>query len=379
MNYFTFKGQFLFVVFMLLGCTSLFAADKESSTTQVVVTLDHAGTLADKIGENQKHNITSLKVVGEINGDDVALLRDMAGCDRYLFYTDGVLATLDLSEAKIVEGGGAYFERYDMAMSDIQYTKNDEIGESFFFNCSSLKSVSLPTTVKKIDFCAFAVCSNLESVTIPEGVTSIGACAFEFSENIKTMKLPSTVTEIGNRAFYNCKGLESINIPDDVKELGYCCFADCTSLTDFYLPSGITTLGRYALSNCSALKSIRIPSSVTTVEDLAFLSCTGLEAVYVGWATPLAINTDAFNKVDKDACKLYVPYGTLSAYKASTWGECFTDIEEYDVTGVGKLPAATDVNVVSRYAADGYLLTAPVKGLNIVKYSDGSVRKVVVR
>lgn len=99
----------------------------------------------------------------------------------------------------------------------------------------------------------------------------------------------------------------------------------------------------------------------------------------MGWATPLAINTDAFNKVDKDACKLYVPYGTLSAYKASTWGECFTDIAEYDVTGVGKLPAATDVNVVSRYAADGHLLTAPVKGLNIVKYSDGSVRKVVVR
>ena len=49
------------------------------------------------------------------------------------------------------------------------------------------------------------------------------------------------------------------------------------------------------------------------------------------------------------------------------------------MTDVGKLPVATDVNVVSRYAADGHLLTAPVKGLNIVKYSDGSVRKVVVR
>ena len=52
---------------------------------------------------------------------------------------------------------------------------------------------------------------------------------------------------------------------------------------------------------------------------------------------------------------------------------------EYDVTGVDNVSKANDVKETARYGANGLLLRAPAKGLNIVKYSDGSMKKVVVK
>lgn len=379
MVHFTNQRRFLTFVLMLIGCMTAMADDGGSTVGQTVVRLDKAGTLADKIDKDQKYKITDLKVVGDINGSDVRLLRDMAGSDYMMYYTDGQLANLDLSEANIVEGGDPYFERYDMGMYDVQCTKNDEFGDEMFFNCPRLVSIVIPSSAKSVNFCALSVCDKLESVTIPEGVTTIGACAFEFDENIVEMKLPSTVTEIGNRAFYECKGLKKVNIPEGVKELGFCCLSGCNSLESITLPSSLTTLGRYALSHCKTLKSVAIPSSVTQIEDLAFMECTGLESVYVGWDTPLAIEDNTFYKINKEYCKLYVPKGTSETYKATTWGKSFENIVEYDVTGLSNPSTSNDLKEVARHTADGRRTETQAKGLNIVRFSDGSVKKFIVK
>lgn len=69
------------------------------------VRLGGAGTLASYISDSTMYKITSLKVSGEINGTDIWLLRQMAGRDEKGNSTRGVLAYLDLSDAKIVAGG----------------------------------------------------------------------------------------------------------------------------------------------------------------------------------------------------------------------------------------------------------------------------------
>ena len=107
MRTFTFKGLFLTVIFMLLGSTAILAADDGLITRQIK--LDEAGTLPDKISESQKNLITNLKIVGKINGTDLKFIREMAGCDVNGKETDGKLSILDLSDAKIVEGGSAYY------------------------------------------------------------------------------------------------------------------------------------------------------------------------------------------------------------------------------------------------------------------------------
>ena len=55
----------------------------------------------------------------------------------------------------------------------------------------------------------------------------------------------------------------------------------------------------------------------------------------------------------------------------------FENIVEYDATGIGGTTISSDVKELSRYSVDGQQLSTPTKGVNIVKYSDGSVKKVV--
>ena len=173
MRTFTFKSLFLTVLFVLLGSLAIQAADDGLITKQITLKLDEAGTLPNKIAVSRKNLITNLKIVGEINGTDLRLIREMAGCDYYGFKTDGKLSILDLSEAKIVAGGDAYFWYYKN-----YYTSNDKLGDFAFKGCSGLTSMIIPSGVTSIGGEGFYGCSGLTSMTIPSSVTSIGIAAF---------------------------------------------------------------------------------------------------------------------------------------------------------------------------------------------------------
>ena len=80
------------------------------------------------------------------------------------------------------------------------------LGNSAFRYNQTLKKVEIPSKVTEIPLCCFVLCSLLESVTIPEGVTIVGPYAFS-SGSLKTLTLPSTVKEIGNNAFYRPKSI----------------------------------------------------------------------------------------------------------------------------------------------------------------------------
>lgn len=280
MRNFTFKGQLLTAVFMLLGCLSIQAANDDLITKQITINLDKAGTLPNKIASSEMYKITNLKIIGEINGTDWNMIREMAGRDNRGYGTEGKLSVLDLSEAKIVKGGDSYYP------GDNCYTSNDEIGEKAFKDCSRLTSLTLPVGITSIGYDAFAYCSGLTSLTLPAGITSIG-----------------------EYAFYGCSGLTSI----------------------YVYAEKVPRIGRYAFEGCASRK-----------------------------------------------CTLYVPKGTYDNYRLSEFGY-FENIVEFDATGIDKTTTSTDVEEVSRYSADGQRLAVPVKGLNIVKYSDGTARKVVVK
>ena len=71
--------------------------------------------------------------------------------------------------------------------------------------------------------------------------------------------------------------------------------------------------------------------------------------------------------------------GTRDDYWVSDFGDYFENIVEFEPTGIDKTTTSTDVEEVARYSVNGQPLSAPTKGLNIVKYSDGSLKKVAVR
>ena len=306
MRTFTFKGLFLTVLFMLLGNLAIHAADGELITKQITLKLDEAGTLPDKISESQKNLITNLKIVGKINGTDLKFIREMAGCDVNGKETDGKLSILDLSDAKIVEGGSAYYSDRD---DGFIYTSNDKLGDFAFYGCSGLTSLTLP----------------------------------------------SSVTEIGEHAFLNCRGL-----------------------TNFTIPSGVTKIGAGAFFCCYGLISLTIPSSVTAIGSQAFNACSELTSIYAYMEKLPETGSNLFLGCDAKNCTVYVPKGTGDAYFWSSFGY-FDNIVEFDATGIDKVATSANAKEVSRYSANGQRLSAPAKGLNIVKYSDGSVKKVVVQ
>ena len=401
------KGLFLCLVFLLCNATS-HAAD-DLITRQITIKLDKAGTLPDKIGSSKKYKITNLKIVGEINGTDWRLIRDMASEDDY-GRTKGKLSTLDLSEAKIVKGGSFYYNDYGSK------TSNDVLGPYAFSDCPCLTNLTLPSGVTEIGDFAFRNCKGLTSLTLPSGVTKIGRCAFWDCYGLTSLTLPSGVAEIKSGTFCDCSGLTSLSLPSGLTSIGESAFSGCSGLTSLTLSSDIRIDGS-AFKGCSGLKtvsfcinddletyltkghsyiyldvdcaikyylggeeitSIVIPSSVTTLGECAFQRCSTLQSVYVSWPTPISAGS-AFLGVGISKCTLYVPQGTEQDYwLADVWGD-FGNIVEYDPTGIDKVTTSTDAKELSRYSVNGQRLSAPAKGLNIVKYSDGSVKKVVVQ
>ena len=397
MRTFTFKSLFLTVLFVLLGSTAILAADDGLITKQITLKLDEAGTLPTKIAVSRKNLITNLKIVGKINGTDLKFIREMAGCDFNRKKTDGKLSILDLSEAKIVAGGSAYVSYY----GDTKYTSNDELGYYVFEGCSGLTSLTIPSSVTEIGNWAFFGCSGLTSLTIPSGVTSIGDSAFSGCSGLTSLTIPSGFTSINNYTFYGCSGLTSLTIPSGVTSIGGYAFYDCSGLTSLTIPSSVTEIGRYAFygcsglinltipsgvteigseafEGCSGLTSLTIPSSVTSIGDWAFEGCSGLTSIYVYTKNLPELGFNVFFGCNAKNCTVYVPKGTIDDYKLSKFGY-FEKIVEFDASGIDKVTTSTNAKEVSRYSTNGQRLSAPAKGLNIVKYSDGSVKKVVVQ
>ena len=72
----------------------------------------------------------------------------------------------------------------------------------------------------------------------------------------------------------------------------------------------------------------------------------------------------------------------LKEHESSESTECRLNFKQgtqaAEPTGIDKTTNSTDIEEVSRYSVNGQRLVGPTKGLNIVKYSDGSVKKVAV-
>ncbi|MDD5998131.1 MAG: leucine-rich repeat protein [Lachnospiraceae bacterium] len=148
------------------------------------------------------------------------------------------------------------------------------IGDTAFMNCDKITKVTIPDGVTKIGETgddhavggAFYQCSALKEIVIPGSVKSIAPCAFIRCVSLKTLTLPEGLEKIDEWAFNGCSSLESVVIPTSVKAIENRAFADCSSLKTLTLPEGLEKLGKASFAGCKGLSSVNIPKSVTWID-----------------------------------------------------------------------------------------------------------------
>jgi len=301
---------YLFTFMMLL------LVHLKGQAQQITLHVERAGTLHGMINASRLPYITDLKLTGELNGTDISFIRTLVKKN---------LRFLDLSEARIVEGGAIYYSNYR--------TSNDIIGSYMFYN--------------------------------PD-YSPISPCA------ISKINLPNSVTGIEEGAFKSCTRLTDINIPNSVTSIGPETFKSCTSLTDINIPNSVTSIGERAFSGCTSLTDINIPNSVTSIGEQAFYNCDNLKSVYMNASTPPFIGSQAFHNISKDLT-IYIPRGSYTAYWLSYWGNY--NLVEYDPTDIQGVTTSAHNGVEKYFSIDGRPLPGPCKGVNIIQDTDGKTRK----
>ena len=251
---------------------------------------------------------------------------------------------------------GVPWKKYENKI--IRITINEGISniqEKAFSDCTSLKSISIPNSVKVIGNRAFDGCSKLAIITIPSSVTNINTCVFEnctsltninveannlnyssidgvlFNKDVtklieypagkeeKLYSIPDSVTSIGDYAFQNCTGLTSITIPGSVTSIGSDAFRGCTGLTSITIPGSVTSIGIGAFYGCTGLTSITIPDSVTRISSNMFEDCTSLTSITIPDSVT-SIDWYAFNGCT-GLTSITIP-GSVTSISSNTFEDC---------------------------------------------------------
>lgn len=204
-----------------------------------------------------------------------------------------------------------------------------EVGEYAFSGCISLKDVFIPSNVSKIAFGAFLGCKALSKIKLPTSITEIASSLFSGCISLKTIEIPNTMKEIGWNAFADCKSLKNIELPSSIENISSGVFSGCSCLQEFAIPNSITKIDSHFFSGCISLESINIPQSVKKINDGIFDGCLGLKEIHINIEDidNCEIDEDAFEGVNYDCCKLYIPLGTRWSYRNHKIFSKFKNIE----------------------------------------------------
>ena len=164
-------------------------------------------------------------------------------------------------------------------------------------------------------------------------VTAIGENAF-YQCPVTSVTLPSTLTKIDQGAFHYCTSLTSITIPDNVTSIGLYAFEGCTALAEVNFGNGLTSISPWAFMYCRSLTSIVLPASLTSIGGAAFAGCSTLTSITCLAVTPPTIDSSTFDASHYNHTTLFVAnYQARDAYAAANYWKNFLNIisiTEYD-------------------------------------------------
>lgn len=260
----------------------------EIPTDIIKFDVPYAGQLSNVVTQNETPlYATDWKIKGDLNGTDILTLREMAGRDKNGIETEGILTSIDLSEANIVDGGDCYFYIEDQTYYQTQNgTKRNRFPDQAFMS------------------------TNLQEVKLPNSIDCIGKYAFAFCRNLNSVEFGLNTTKIDFSAF-NYAGLVNLVIPQQIKEVG-----------------------PYAFCNMNTLEQVEIGANVSTIGYRAFEKDDNIKEIRCLIETPYDIRDDVFSDDCYKKATLFVPYGKSNLYKAKKGWNNFAKIVEMNEMGI---------------------------------------------
>jgi hypothetical protein len=178
----------------------------------------------------------------------------------------------------------------------VTITDDINYGTYIYKNCNNLKSVAFSGRVNKIPGGTFCGCINLPSIDIPNSVTNLGVEAFAMSK------------------------LTSVTVPGSVKDIKVSAFARCGNLTSVKICEGVKTINYWAFQSCPKLETVSLPEGLEYIDYYAFGWCDSLKAIECNATTPPAMHSRVFYASNITNTSLYVPRGSIDAYRnADVW------------------------------------------------------------
>lgn len=319
------KSKFFIHVFMFLFiAVTAFGQSSEVYTVEVA----EPGTFSANVVPD---DVTRLKIVGmlDLPNDCVEL---------YSFLSEQYIEELDLTDAT--------FKKYDKDVelpSSGWYTyyvscyQDNTFPVGLFQGLSFSGKLIMPSTlksVKKNTFYGDNALGRGSEVVFSEGLDSLGQDAFCFSR-IEKINLPKSLKYIGSGCFYNNSGLKQLYLPDDIEEVDDSLMAN-SDLEHVHLPKSLKRIQWWSIAG--KFNTLTIPAGVEFIGCEALNGCYGLKELHClpvvppvcGHDTPYSdgVPQETFSSFLTDYVILYVPKGSVEAYRSADGWNRFKDIRE---------------------------------------------------
>lgn len=198
------------------------------------------------------------------------------------------------------------------------------IGNNFCYGCSNLETV---------------MCQTYFSWGMGLLSPDIGEYAFYGCGNLVNFEFPY-LCGIGAYAFYNCFRLAINKIENNdfvPSDIGAYAFYNCLGIQELTLPYYTGNIGVYAFANCDNINKLNIISiNSGNIENNAFANCSQLKEINIYATSIFDIGTNVFSGISSNAV-IYVPHGTLEAYRTATnWSTYASIIQELVLKEEGK-------------------------------------------
>ncbi len=200
-----------------------------------------------------------------------------------------MMPPVPVSAATFVSGGLMYNV---LSSNTVEVATNSYTGTSYTIP-KQVTNSGTTYNVVGIGSKAFYQCSSLKTVTINANLNSIGYMAFAYSTALETVNIPNTVSSIDAGAFDNCYALKSIDIPDGVTAISGSVFRRCDSLTSLTLKK-VTTIANTSIFYCANLTSVALLSNITNLGGLTLARNPKLTTLKLTAVPPVTVYEDTF-------------------------------------------------------------------------------------